>query len=200
MSAVLHGFLLQLGLIVAIGAQNAFILRQGIKGEHILSIILLCTASDVLAILVGIFGFRTLTAVMPWLGAALRYGGATFLVIYGLLCARAAAKGGLALTATAVSAGSLRQTIVSTLAFTWLNPHFYLDTFGLIGALSVHYPGREYAFGVGAMVGSAVFFFTLGYGARLLRPLLAQPKAWRALDAGIAATMWMIAFGLVAGS
>ncbi len=197
MSAIIHGFLIQLGLICSIGAQNAFILRQGVKGEHILIICLICIASDAIAITAGVSGFSALMNVIPWLGTVLRLGGAAFLIFYGLNCAISAAKGNSRLDVNGETAGSVRKTVLACLAFTWLNPQFYVDTMGLIGSLSAHYPGRQMVFGFGAILGSVVFFFAFGYGSRLLRPLLSKPKACRALDAGIAASMWMIAAGLV---
>lgn len=198
MSAIVHGFLIQMGLIVSVGAQNAFILRQGIKGEHILMIVLMCIASDAIAITVGVTGFSALMDVIPWLGTVLRLGGAAFLIFYGLTCAISAAKGTNRLDLTGKTAGSVKKTALACLAFTWLNPQFYVDTMGLIGSLSAHYPGHQMMFGAGAILGSVVFFFIFGYGSRLLRPVFAKPQACRALDAGIAASMWCIAAGLVA--
>lgn len=197
MSAIVHGFLIQMGLIVSVGAQNAFILRQGIKGEHILMIILICIVSDAVAISVGVTGFSALMYAIPWLGTVLRLGGAAFLIFYGLNCALSAARGKSRLDISGETAGSAKMTALACLAFTWLNPQFYVDTMGLIGSLSAHYPGHQMNFGLGAILGSVVFFFTFGYGSRLLRPVLSKPKACRALDAGIAASMWCIAAGLV---
>lgn len=200
MSAAVHGFLIQMGLIVAIGAQNAFILRQGVKGEHVLAICLICTLSDAILIAVGVGGFGALASLAPWFASLMRWGGAAFLAVYGGRSALSAWKGSAGLVEGGAETGSLRGAVAACLAFTWLNPHVYLDTVGLIGAISAHYAGHRAAFGAGAASASAVFFFSLGYGARLLRPVLASPKAWRVLDGGIAATMWAIAAGLVAGT
>lgn len=200
MFAAVHGFLIQMGLIVAIGAQNAFILKQGIKGEHVLAVCLICTASDAVMIPAGIAGVGALTAMAPWFGTVFRWIGAAFLIVYGGRSAFFALKGASTLTPSEAAAAPLGPTVAACLAFTWLNPHFYLDAVGLIGSLSAQYPGHRFAFGAGAIAASAVFFFSLGYGARLLRPVLARPQAWRMLDGGIAATMWMIAAGLVASA
>jgi L-lysine exporter family protein LysE/ArgO len=200
MSAALHGFLLQMGMIVAIGAQNAFILKQGIKGEHVGAICLICAVSDAILICAGIGGFGALLTVVPWFGIALRLGGALFLILYGVRSAYAAAAGGAALQPTNnAAAGPLRTAVIACLVFTWLNPHVYLDTVVLIGSIAAQYPGRQIAFGMGAIAASVLFFFALGYGARLLRPVLARPAAWRMLDAGVAAIMWAIGGALLIG-
>ena len=200
MFAALHGFLIQMGLIVAVGAQNAFILRQGIKGEHVLAVCLICAASDAILIAVGVGCFGALSILAPWFGTVLRWGGAAFLIGYGVRSAMAAVAGTDALRPADAPAGSLRSTVTACMAFTWLNPHVYLDGIGLIGSLSAQYPGHRFAFGAGAVMASVLFFFGLGFGARFLRPLLARPQAWRVLDGGTAATMWVIAVGLLASA
>ncbi len=196
-AAFTPGFLLGLGLIVAIGAQNAFVLRQGLRGEHVLAVCLTCALSDAVLIAAGVAGFGAAASAAPWLLPAMRYGGAAFLILYGLRSLRAALAGGGALTPAQDARASLRATLATCLALTWLNPHVYLDTVALLGSISTQYPGRQAAFAAGAMTASFAFFFALGYGARVLRPLFARPAAWRALDGGVAAVMWALAVKLI---
>ena len=197
-SAGLAGLTMGLGLIVAIGAQNAFVLRQGLRNEHVLAVSLTCAASDAVLIACGVAGFGRIVALAPWLDPVMRYGGALFLVWYGARSLRSALRSADALAVEAAAAPrSLRATLLTCLAFTWLNPHVYLDTVVLLGSVSTQFPGEEAAFAAGAMSGSFLFFFSLGYGARWLRPLFARPGAWRLLEALIAAVMWTIAAGLV---
>ncbi|MEM6940462.1 MAG: LysE/ArgO family amino acid transporter [Pseudomonadota bacterium] len=196
LSSFIPGFLLGLTLIVAIGAQNAFVLRQGLRREHVFWVCLACGVSDAILIAAGVAGMGVLTKAVPLFEPAMRYGGAAFLVWYGARNARAAWRGGAALdTAGAVSSG-LAPTLLTILALTWLNPHVYLDTVVLLGSISAQYPDRL-AFALGAMTSSMVFFFSLGYGALLLTPLFAKPSSWRILDALIALTMWGIAAKLI---
>ncbi|MCO8144363.1 LysE/ArgO family amino acid transporter [Rhodovulum tesquicola] len=198
--AALTGFATSLSLILAIGAQNAFVLRQGVMRRHVFALCLFCAASDAVLIAAGVAGFGRMSAAAPWLPVAMTLGGAAFLVVYGALRLRAAIRGGHALAA-AGRGGSVWAVLGTAAALTWLNPHVYLDTLALIGAVSTRFaPGDErLAFGLGAVAASFVFFFTLGYGARLLAPLMASPRAWRLLDLGIALVMWAIAAGLLAG-
>lgn len=198
LSAFLPGLLLGLSLIVAIGAQNAFVLRQGLRGEHVLAVCLVCALSDAVLILAGVGGFAQAGAWVPWLEPVLRYGGAAFLLVYGLRSFRAAVRAdGALMPADAVPAG-LGATLATCLALTWLNPHVYLDTVVLVGSVSTQFTGNKGAFALGAMAASFTFFFSLGYGARLLRPVFARPGAWRVLDGGIGAVMVTIAVTLVA--
>ena len=197
LSAFVPGLLLGLSLIVAIGAQNAFVLRQGLRGEHILAVCLTCAVSDAVLIVAGVGGFAQANAWVPWLETATRYAGAAFLLAYGLRSFRAAARSDGALTpADAVPAG-LGATLATCLALTWLNPHVYLDTVVLVGSVSTQFAAGKGAFALGAMTASFLFFFALGYGARLLRPVFARPGAWRVLDAGIGTVMCAIAATLV---
>ncbi len=193
------GYLASLALIVAIGAQNAFILRQGVKGEHVFALCLLCGVLDALLISIGVAGFHVVVKQWPWLLPVAQYGGAAFLLWYGWGHARMAWQGssGLQVAHEAGSAASLGKVVLTGLALTLLNPHVYLDTMVLLGSLSVPYGERAWVFGLGAATASVTFFFALGYGARLLRPVLATPRAWRILDGGIAITMWAIAVGLL---
>jgi len=197
MQAMVAGFGLGLSLIVAIGAQNAFVLRQGLRREHVLAVVLVCALSDGVLVAAGVAGFGALTQALPGLERVMRYGGAAFLLIYGGRSFRAAWRGGAVLEA-GIGAGSLRRAVLSCLALTWLNPHVYLDTVVLLGSVSAQYEDR-FGFALGAVTASFVFFFSLGYGARVLAPLFRRPVSWRVLDVGVGAVMWSIAVGLVLG-
>ena len=197
MQAGLAGFALGFSLILAIGAQNAFVLRQGLRREHVLAVVLVCALSDAVLIAAGVAGFGALAEAGPGLERIMRYGGAAFLLVYGARAFRAAWRGGEVLEAGA-GAGSLVRAVLTCLALTWLNPHVYLDTVVLLGSVSAQYEDRL-AFGLGAVSASFAFFFALGYGARLLAPLFRRPASWRVLDAGVGAVMWSIAAGLLLG-
>ncbi|MEM7443360.1 MAG: LysE/ArgO family amino acid transporter [Pseudomonadota bacterium] len=199
LSALVSGFLLSLGLILAIGAQNAFVLRQGLLVRHVFVVCLICGLSDAALIAAGVIGFAAIHETMPLIEPALRYGGAAFLFVYGLLRFRSALKNDGALLSASGGSAPLLPTAVTCLALTWLNPHVYLDTVVLLGSISTQYEGQRAIFAIGAMTASFVFFFSLGYGARLLRPLFATPSAWRILDFVIAAVMWTISASLVLG-
>ncbi len=196
MQAVFAGFGLGLSLIIAIGAQNAFVLRQGLMRAHVFWVALVCALSDAILIAAGVGGFGTLAERVPWFEGVMRYGGAAFLLWYGWRNARSAWRGGGALQAADAAQGGLRPALLTVLALTWLNPHVYLDTVVLIGSISAQYDSRLW-FGIGACVASFVWFFGLAYGARLLRPVFASALAWRILDGVIALTMWAIAASLL---
>ncbi|MEX0316807.1 MAG: LysE/ArgO family amino acid transporter [Ruegeria sp.] len=191
------GFALGFSLILAIGAQNAFVLRQGLRREHVFALCLTCAVSDAVLIAAGVAGFGALAVAVPWFEPVMRYGGAAFLLWYGARSLRSAWTGGAAMQAGNGQGTSLRAALVTVLAFTWLNPHVYLDTVVLIGSISAQYDDRL-SFAVGAMFSSFVFFFSLGYGAGLIAPLFARPRAWQVLDTLIGLTMWAIALKLVA--
>lgn len=198
-AAALTGFFTALSLILAIGAQNAFVLRQGLAGRHVGALCLFCATSDAVLISAGVAGFGWLVALAPWFPAVMTLAGAAFLVVYGALRLRAAFAGGAVLDGAGAPQG-LREVLLTAAAFTWLNPHVYLDTLGLIGAVSTGFAGAErVAFGVAAVAASFVFFFSLGYGARALAPVMRRPRAWQVLDAGIGLVMWALAVGLVVG-
>lgn len=197
MTAAIAGFALGLSLILAIGAQNAFVLRQGLLRAHVLAICLTCAVSDAALIVAGVAGFGALSRAVPGLELAMRLLGAAFLVWYGARTLLAAWRGGQVLQG-AEPAGSLRRALLTCLALTWLNPHVYLDTVVLLGAVSAQYDNR-FAFGAGAVTASFTFFFSLGYGARLLAPVFARPRAWQVLDLVIGLTMWAIAAKLLSG-
>lgn len=194
------GLTMGLSLIVAIGAQNAFVLRQGLRNHHVLAVCLTCALSDAALILVGVTAFRQIAAVLPWLDPVMRYGGAVFLLVYGFRSARAAIAGSGALAAGEGEDAGLARTLATCLAFTFLNPHVYLDTVVLLGTISTRFPGQEASFAAGAMTASCLFFFALGFGARRLRPVFANPVAWRILDGVIAVVMVLIAVKLLVGS
>jgi L-lysine exporter family protein LysE/ArgO len=195
--AAVSGFLVSLSLILAIGAQNAFVLRQGLRREHVGAVVLVCALSDAVLIVAGVAGFGTLSARLPWLGEAMRLGGAAFLLVYGALRFRAALRGGAALVPAAAAPAPPSRVLGTVLLLTWANPHVYLDTLMLIGSISAQYAPYGAAFGAGAVLASAVFFAALGYGARLLAPIFARPSAWVVLEVVVGLTMWAIAIGLI---
>lgn len=197
-TAFIPGFLLSLGLILAIGAQNAFVLRQGLRKEHVLAVCLTCAVSDAILIALGVAGFGFAADTLPWLEPAMRYGGALFLFVYAARSLRSALRSQHdSLKPSAKQTAGLAATLAACLAFTWLNPHVYLDTVVLLGSISSQYEGRKIAFALGAMSASFVFFFSLGFGARLLRPWFANPNAWRVLDACVAFAMFGIGLKLL---
>ncbi len=192
------GFVTAFTLILAIGAQNAFVLRQGLAKQHVFWLCLLCAVSDAALITAGVLGFSAITQKMPMLPQIMAIGGAAFLFVYGGLRLWAAYIGDYAMQLSGVSAG-LWTTLATGAAFTWLNPHVYLDTLGLIGAISTQYDlnSDRHLFGIGAVLSSFVFFFSLGYGARLLAPVMQSARAWRILDVLIGLVMWALAIKLI---
>ncbi|GAB3607833.1 L-lysine exporter [Conyzicola nivalis] len=196
----LAGFGFGLSLIVAIGAQNAFVLRQGLRREHVLVVVVVCAVSDAVLILLGIAGAGAVIAAAPEVLVIVRYAGAAFLLGYGILAARRALRPA-ALTADGPTVRtSLAATVGTVLALTWLNPHVYLDTVVLLGSIANTHDDGRWWFGAGAVLGSVVWFTALGYGARLLQPVFAKPAAWRVLDAIIAVVMVALAVSLVVGA
>ncbi|MDR7086463.1 L-lysine exporter family protein LysE/ArgO [Aeromicrobium panaciterrae] len=188
-----------LSLIIAIGAQNAFVLRQGLRREHVFAVVAVCALSDVLLIAVGVGGLGSLIQAAPWLLDTMTIGGAAFLIVYGLLAARRAFRPSAIDADAAGKPTSLRTAVTTCLALTWLNPHVYLDTVILLGSVAGSHGDDRWWFGLGAAIGSIVWFTVLGYGARALRPLFAKPAAWRVLDALIAVVMFAIAASLLRG-
>ena len=184
-----------LSLIVAIGAQNAFVLKQGLMRHHVFWVCLFCALSDAALILLGVTGMSRVLSAAPVLAEAMRWAGAAFLIWYGARSFRAAWQGGEALRPEGNRA-TLVRTFAVIAALTWLNPHVWLDTVVLLGTVSAQWPDPG-AFGLGAMTGSFLFFFTLGYGARLLAPVFARPRAWQVLELGIGVLMWSIALALI---
>jgi L-lysine exporter family protein LysE/ArgO len=195
-TALLFGFATSLSLIVAIGAQNAFVLRQGIRNEHVLAVVILCAVSDLVLIIAGVAGVGALVTAHPQLTTIARYGGAAFLLMYGLMAARRALRPA---TMTPGDSGPARLSAVllTCLALTFLNPHVYLDTVVLLGTLASQQGDGRWRFGAGAALASLVWFFGLGFGARRLAGLFAKPVTWRILDGVIAVTMIVLSVSLV---
>lgn len=194
----LQGFGLGAGLIIAIGAQNAFVLRQGLLRRYVFVTALLCTLCDATLIALGVGGLGTLIAQAPTLTAIATWGGAAFLLWYGLRSFRAALRPSALNAAGATGTTSLRATVLTVLAFSLLNPHVYLDTVVLVGSIGARYPADQRGtFALGAMLASLIWFFGLAYGAAWLAPLFQRPIAWRILDAIIGGVMWTIAASLV---
>lgn len=192
-----QGFSLGAGLIVAIGAQNAFILRQGLVRRHVLPLVLFCALSDAALIALGAAGFGSLVASSPLLLRGAAFGGAAFLGIYGLRAFRAALKP-QSLSAEGAANLPLGRALATVAAFTFLNPHVYLDTVVLVGGIAGRYAIDERVwFAGGAMLSSLCWFMALGYGARLLAPLFAKPVAWRVLDTLIGVVMTALALSLL---
>ena len=195
MTPVVFGFVAGLSLIVAIGAQNAFVLRQGIRNEHVLPVVILCAVSDLVLIVAGVAGVGALVTAHPQLMTIARYGGAAFLLGYGLLAARRALQ---PTVMTPGDAGSARlpAVLLTCLTLTFLNPHVYLDTVVLLGTLASQQGDGRWRFGAGAAAASTVWFFGLGFGARRLAGLFAKPVTWRILDGVIALTMIALSVSL----
>ncbi|GAA4144744.1 LysE/ArgO family amino acid transporter [Leifsonia shinshuensis] len=197
LSVYLTGLGSAAALIVAIGAQNAFVLRQGLRREHVLAVVAICVASDAALIAAGVAGIGTLVKAAPLALVIVRWAGFAFLVGYAVFAAVRAVRPST-LTAATSGGGTLAAAIATCLAITWLNPHVYLDTVLLLGSLSATHgdPGR-WVFGAGAATASLLWFVTLGFGARVAAPVFARPAAWRVLDAGIAVLMLVLAIMLV---
>nr|WP_206038305.1 LysE/ArgO family amino acid transporter [Rhodococcus sp. HNM0569] len=191
-----------MSLIVAIGAQNAFVLRQGILRHHVPIVVAVCAVSDIVLIFAGTAGVSTLLTHAPGMFDVLRYAGGAFLLCYGALAARRAVRGTAGLDTDERGPDRSAPAVVFTcLALTWLNPHTYLDTVVLLGTVGNQQgdPGR-WVFALGAVVASLAWFLALGFGARLLRGVFARPVAWRVLDGGVAALMLALAAGLLLGA
>nr|WP_241744353.1 LysE family transporter [Cellulosimicrobium arenosum] len=200
-----------MSLIVAIGAQNAFVLRQGLRREHVLPVVVVCALSDLVLIAAGTAGLGAVVSGAPAVLTGVRWVGALFLLTLAVLAARRALGPG-ALDAAGTGASSARSAVGTSLALTWLNPHVYLDTLLLLGSLAAGYAAAHaggpstpapdavrWLFGAGAGLASIVWFTSLGFGARLLAPIFARPTAWRVLDGVIAAVMATIGVSLLLG-
>ena len=197
---VITGFLTGLSLIVAIGAQNAFVLRLAIARRHVLPVIAVCAVSDAVLIAAGIAGIATVLDRAPGALELIRWGGVIFLVAYGLLAARRALRPS-AMSAAPGGAITIGAAVATCLALTWLNPHVYLDTVLMLGSVAnTHGNPGKWWFGVGAVAASLVWFGALGYGARYLRPWFARPGSWRILDGAVAVLMIGMGAGLAVGS
>jgi L-lysine exporter family protein LysE/ArgO len=190
------GFLTGMSLIAAIGAQNAFVLRQGIRSEYVLPVVAVCITGDFLLIAAGIGGLGGLIAATPSLLTVAKVGGAAFLICYGLLAARRALRPGTLVPAESNPA-RLGAVLMTALAITFLNPHVYLDTVVLLGSLANAHKDARWLFGAGALIASVVWFVGLGFGARHLAGLFQRPGTWRVLDAVIAVVMITLGLTLV---
>jgi L-lysine exporter family protein LysE/ArgO len=195
MQSILAGFLTGLSLIVAIGAQNAFVLRQGLLRKHVFVIVLICALSDALLITLGVLGLDSLISALPWLLEVIRWVGVAFLVWYGSSSLRRFLKQD-SLKAAESSVGSLKQAVVTTLALTFLNPHVYLDTVIFIGGIANSFGDQKWWFVLGAITASFLWFFSLGFGASRASVLVSKPVFWKILDIFIAAVMFSLAITL----
>lgn len=198
-NAFFSGFSLGLSLILAIGAQNAFVLKQGIKKQHVFLVCTICALSDAVLIFAGVSGFGYVVERYQVIKTAALWGGFVFLSIYGLRSLYSAFSALHTLTSGDEEARGAAKTALLTLAFTWLNPHVYLDTALLLGSVSTKFGERAGLFGVGAMCASFAFFFSLGYGARFLAPLFQKPAAWKILEFFVGVTMITLGAMLVIG-
>jgi L-lysine exporter family protein LysE/ArgO len=196
LTAFFPGFALSISLILVIGAQNAFVLRQGLRRSHVGPVVLVCCLSEGILIFAGVAGFGAVAERAPFALELMRWGGVAFLTVYGLRSLRDAWTNTEALATTGGGEQSLRAALVTVLLFTWANPHVYLDTVGLIGAVAATYGEGRWAFGAGALAASCLFFLVLGYGARVLAPVFARPSAWRVLDGIVGVTMLGLALKL----
>lgn len=214
LTSVLAGLGLGFSLIIAIGAQNLFVLRQGLRREHVLVVAAICAASDAVLIALGVSGVGFVLQAVPWLVDVVRWAGAAFLVVYGLMAARRAwrpSDQALAVTdASAADIGTgtvaargvatrtrLLPVVLTCLALTWLNPHVYLDTVFLLGTVANTHADQRWLFAAGAMTASVIWFFGLAFGARFLGRRLSTPRAWRILDIVIAVVMIGLGVSLV---
>ncbi|MGP5268717.1 LysE/ArgO family amino acid transporter [Brachybacterium alimentarium] len=198
MTPALHGLLAGLSLIIAIGSQNVFVLRQGIRRDHVLAVVTVCIASDAVLILAGAGGLGALVRAVPEVVVAARWAGVVFLLGYAVLAARRALRGGESLEADEAGRGSgLGPVVATALALTWLNPHVYLDTVLLLGSIAATHGAQAWLFAVGAVAGSMIWFSALGFGARGLGRVLSSARSWRVVDGAVALTMLIVA-GLLA--
>ena len=195
--AFLAGFSLGLSLILAIGSQNAFLFKQGLRKQHVFLACLICAVSDALLIMLGVLGFGAVVKQFPEIEKIARFGGAAFLFTYAFYSFRSAWKNTHMLEPAGASSSTLGKTVLVCLALTWLNPHVYLDTVVLLGSVSTQYEEANQAFALGAMGASFLFFFSLGYGARLLSPMFQQPLAWKVLELFVGFIMLSIAISLI---
>lgn len=197
LSSLFSGFAVGLSLIVAIGAQNAFVLKQGLKQQYVFWICVICALSDSILILMGVAGFAQVIAHYPHMVMISKYLGALFLLVYGAQHFYSAYRTQQTISLDTDSPSSLKRMLMLCLAFTWLNPHVYLDTVILMGSISTQYTLYKWWFALGAVISSWFFFFSLGYGSKFLLPWFQNPKAWKVLDVLIAMIMWGIAFSLL---
>ncbi|MEU4985466.1 LysE/ArgO family amino acid transporter [Streptomyces sp. NPDC021969] len=200
LTAAAAGFGTGLSLIVAIGAQNAFVLRQGARRDAVLAVVGICALSDAVLIALGVGGVGAVVVAWPGALTAVGWIGGAFLLCYGALAARRVFRPSGALRADGDAAGSRRRAVLTCLALTWLNPHVYLDTVFLLGSVAADRGPLRWTFGLGAAAASLVWFAALGFGARYLGRFLSRPASWRVLDGLVAATMIVLGVSLVAGA
>jgi L-lysine exporter family protein LysE/ArgO len=193
------GFCTGLSLIMAIGAQNSFVLRQGIRRDAVRVVVAICAASDAVLIALGIGGVGAVVGAWPAALTVVGLVGGGFLLCYGFLAARRAFRPS-AMEVVGASVGSRRRVVLTCLAMTWLNPHVYLDTVLLLGSVAAGHGSLRWDFGLGAALASVCWFAALGFGARLLSRFFARPSSWRVLDGVVAATMVTVGVMLVAGA
>lgn len=199
LTSLAAGFGTGLSLIVVIGAQNAFVLRQGIRRDAVLAVVGICALSDALLIALGVGGVGAVVVAWPAALTAVGLTGGVFLLGYGALAARRAFRPS-ALRVEGESERSRRRAVLACLAMTWLNPHVYLDTVFLLGSIAAGHGSLRWTFGLGAALASLCWFASLGFGARLLGRFLARPSSWRLLDALVAATMIATGGMLIVGA
>ena len=196
-SAGFEGALISLSLIVAIGAQNAFVIRQGLSDKHVFLVCTICAFSDAALIALGVFGFGEIISNSENISELVRWFAISFLIIYSIMRFKAAYNGNALDIVEEESLVSAKKTAIITLGFTWLNPHVYLDTTVLLGTASLQFQGdQKIAFAIGAMTSSFLFFYSLGFGARRLAPLLKTKKVWRIIDIIIGLVMIWIAWNI----
>lgn len=197
LTAALAGLGFGLSLIVAIGAQNSFVLRQGLRREHVLVIVAICAISDAVLIAVGVAGLGAIITQLEWLLLVIEVIGGVFLCTYGVLAAKRAFRPEMLTAESGGAPLSLKVAVGTMLALTFLNPHVYLDTVLLLGSVAGTYEGQRWWFAAGAMLGSLLWFSLLGFGARVLAPIFTKPTAWRVLDAIIAVVMFALGISLL---
>ena len=195
MTAILPGFLTGLSLIMAIGAQNAFVIRQGLTRKHVLLVVAICALSDAFLILIGVAGLGVLISSLPWLLEIVRWFGVAYLTWFGIKSLRSAFKT-QSLDASGVQSGSAKTVVLSVLGFTFLNPHVYLDTVILLGSIGNQFGVDKWWFALGGMVASIVWFSSIAFGAKAASRFMAKPVFWKVLDLVIAAVMFGIAIML----
>lgn len=195
MIAYLTGLVTGWSLIVAIGAQNAFVIRQGLTRKYILPVVAICAAADAVLITIGVAGLGAVIKGFPWMLEIIRWFGVAYLTWFGIKSVRAAFNT-VGLDARGDSTASLKQALLTVLAMTFLNPHVYLDTVIFLGTIANQFGSQEWEFAIGAMTASAVWFFALGYGSRAMAKFMSNPIFWRVLDSVIAIVMFTIAMTL----
>lgn len=197
MQSYLQGMMVGFSLIIAIGAQNAFILKQGLKKQYVFWLCVICAVSDSILILLGVLGFSKVVQTNPEYVEWAKYFGAAFLLLYGTQHFIQVFKTSKGLETDEKSESHFWKMVLVCLALTWLNPHVYLDTVVLVGSISTKFESTALYFAFGAIMASWIFFFSLGFGARYLKPLFQSVRAWKVLDFSIAMVMWSIAVSLV---